>query len=211
MSLEKSKNILRDQFNTGGSLTLARTRPHDVVVMLDKQFDLIRLLKEQRSRAYSFGDILVARAGTRAVAAEAGRSGRRIEDRIEEVALGLGLRCATRTRLEGRFGDTAPCDLAIPAGGSAACIVVAAKGFDSTGSKLTDAVREIQEMANVRLPSQYVFAVVDGIGWKSRQADLRRIFELWERRAIDGCFTLATMDDFRRVLSLAAQRLDLLP
>ena len=60
-------------------------------------------------------------------------------------------------------------------GGNAA-IAVAAKGFDSTGSKLTDAVREIEEMADVRLPRQFIMAVIDGIGWKSRQSDLRRIY-----------------------------------
>jgi hypothetical protein len=46
-------------------------------------------------------------------------------------------------------GRTAPCDLAIP--GTDAVIVVAARGFDSTGSKLTDAVREVEEMTDVRL------------------------------------------------------------
>jgi len=66
---------------------------------------------------------------------------------------------------------------------------VAAKGFDSTGSKLTDAVREIEEMADVRQARQFIMAVIDGrgdgrrppsqaihhgghrrIGWKNRKA-----------------------------------------
>jgi hypothetical protein len=76
-------------------------------------------------------------------------------------------------------------------------IVVAAKGFDSTGSKLTDAVREIEEMADVRLPRQFVLAVIDGIGWKSRIADLRRIHDLWANKQIDGMYSLANLDDFR--------------
>lgn len=53
--------------------------------------------------------------------------------------------------VRGRGGQTAPCDLAIPTGGAGARIVVAAKGFDSTGSKLTDAVREVEEIAERRL------------------------------------------------------------
>lgn len=90
-------------------------------------------------------------------------------------------------------------------------IAVAAKEFDSTGSKLTDAVREIEEMADVRLSRQFVIAVVDGIGWKSRQADLRRIFTLWENRQIDGMYTLATLGAFRADIEEAARLRGLLP
>lgn len=84
-------------------------------------------------------------------------------------------------------------------------LAVAAKGFDSTGSKLTDAVREIEEMADVRLPRQFVMAVIDGIGWKSRIADLRRLYDLWERQQIDGMYTLLTLDRFRADLAEAAR------
>lgn len=205
LSSEKTKNILKDKFGTSGALTLARTRPNELVTMLDEEFDLVRLLKVQRDKEYSFEDILIARAGARAVAVEAGRSGRRVEDKIEELVVELGLRYSVRTKFEGVRGAKAPCDIAIPGMGRMAQIVVAAKGFDSTGSKLTDAVREVEEMANVRRPDQYVFAVIDGIGWKSRQADLRRIFGLWESRAIAGCYTLETFGEFRASLTQAAR------
>jgi hypothetical protein len=82
---------------------------------------------------------------------------------------------------------------------------VAAKGFDSTGSKLTDAVREVEEMADVRLPTQFVMIVIDGIGWKSRIGDLRRIYQLWESQQIDGMYTLRSMDAFARDLENAAR------
>lgn len=116
----------------------------------------------------------------------------------------LGLPYELRTRFQGRGAD-APCDLAIPEGGAAAQIVCAAKGFDSTGSKLTDAVREIEEMANVRAPAQFVLAVVDGIGWHRRQADLVKIFGLYETRRIDGLYSLAMLDDFRAEVDQAAR------
>jgi hypothetical protein len=87
---------------------------------------------------------------------------------------------------------------------------VAAKGFDSTGSKLTDAVREVEEMAEVRLPTQFILAVIDGIGWKNRRADLRRIYQLQETKRIDGMYTLAMLDDFEADVRRAAQLRDLL-
>ena len=87
----------------------------------------------------------------------------------------------------------------------------AAKGFDSTGSKLSDAVREIVDMADVRQPRQFVIAVIDGIGWKSRKRDLQRIHELWETQQIDGMYTLATLDQFRDDLQEAASLRGLIP
>lgn len=201
---EKLKNALRDAFDTSGWVTLARQRPADLIAWLDAKFDLIRMLTVQRSRHYEFGDVLVARAGSRVTATQAGQSGRKVEDEIEAIAADLALPYETRTRFTGRHGRTAPCDLVVP-NSAAAQIVVAAKGFDSTGSKLTDAVREIEEMAEIRLPRQFVIAVIDGIGWKSRQADLRRIHSLWESQQIDGMYTLATLDQFRTDLQEAAK------
>ena len=113
-------------------------------------------------------------------------------------------------RFTGRNNRTAPCDLVIPSGTTAE-IAVAAKGFDSTGSKLTDAVREIEEMADVRQARQFIMAVIDGIGWKNRVNDLRRIYSLWERQQIDGMYTLATLDRFRDDLEYAAHLRGLLP
>jgi hypothetical protein len=211
LTRERLKNVLRHHLGSSGWITLATTKAPDLVTMLDREYDLVRLIAEQRAREYSLGDVLVARAGTRRTATAAGVTGRRVEDEIEAVTSSLGLAHQTRTRFNGRGGATAPCDLAIPAGGAAAKIVVAAKGFDSTGSKLTDAVREIEEMASVRLPTQFVMAAVDGIGWKSRVADLRRLYALRNSDRIDGLYTLNSLGDFRIDIQEAARRVGLLP
>lgn len=204
LSQEKLKNALRDRFGTSGWHTLARSRPSDLIEKLDEDYDLIRLVETQRARSYTFGDVLVARGGPRLTATRAGAAGRKVEDEIEDIARGLGLTYETRTRFVGTGDRTAPCDLVVP-NPRAAAIVVAAKAFDSTGSKLTDAVREVEEMVNVRKPRQFVMAVIDGIGWKSRQSDLRKIHDLWRDEAIDGMYTLATLGDFRADLEEAAR------
>jgi hypothetical protein len=53
--------------------------------------------------------------------------------------------------------------------------------------------------------------VIDGIGWKNRVNDLRRIYALWERNQIDGMYTLTTLDRFRVDLQQAARLRGLLP
>lgn len=197
LSQEKLKNVLRQHLGSTSWVKLARENPSGVIEMLDLEFELTLSLDKQRNQSYNFGDILVARAGTRVTATSATTAGRSVEDLIETIAKDLGLSCETRTRFLGRGNHTSPCDLAIPKGGAEAVIVVAAKAFDSTGSKLTDAVREVEEMANVRKPTQFVMAVIDGIGWLSRSNDLRKLHALWVSGQIDGIYTVATLDSFK--------------
>lgn len=210
LSQERLKNALRHHLGTSGYLTLARERAGELINVFDREYGLLALLEKQRGRTYDFGDVLVARAGTRATAHAAGVQGRKVEDEIEAIVKGLGLSYALRTRFTGRNGRTAPCDIAVPGGNEDARIVVAAKGFDSTGSKLTAAVTEVTDMSDVRTPTQYVMAVIDGIGWKNRQADLRRLHTLWADQAIDGMYTLSTLDQFRIDIKSAAIRVGLL-
>lgn len=205
LSQEKLKNALRQHLGSSSWTRLARENPAGVAAMLDSEFLLVASLASQRFRKYTFGELLVARAGTRVNATSAGTAGRLVEDRIEAIAVDLGLPYVLRGRFEGRHHRTAPCDLAVPEAGGAAQVVVAAKAFDSTGSKLTDAVREVEEMADVRKPSQFVMAVIDGIGWLSRANDLRKIHALWVSGQIDGMYTLTTLGDFRSDLEHAAR------
>lgn len=204
LSQEKLKNALKEQFDTAGWVRLAQKRSIELITWFDEEFDLVRLTNMQTSREYTFGELLVARAGSRVTATRAGKAGRKIEDEIEAIARDLGLEYETRTRFVGRGPEPTPCDLVIPSGEDAQ-IVVAAKGFDSTGSKLSDAFREIEEMAAARLPRQFVIAIVDGIGWNSRKNDLRRIHDLWESKQIDGLYTLASLDAFREDIEDAAR------
>ncbi len=211
LGLERLKRWLRGRFNTEGWITLARRRPLELLGALDEEFRLLEAIQQQREKAWSFGDILVERARwSRQSAVRAGARGRALENFVEQVVRGIGLSYAMRTSFAGRGGETAPCDVAIPAGGEAARIVIAVKGFNSTGSKLTDARREIETMANVRQPNQFVFAFIDGRGWHGRQADFRRIHELWATRQIDGLYSQTTEEAFLTDLTDAAQRVRLL-
>ncbi|MFI7165296.1 hypothetical protein ACIBM3_22825 [Rhodococcus erythropolis] len=196
MGRERLKNITRQMFGTTSIALQAKRDPSGLIRKLDTEFDLVRVLSKQLHREYTFGDVLVARARARARAADATKSGKNVEGEIEAVVESLGLPFQTGTRFTGKHQKTAPADLVIPTT-TDAVIAVAAKGFDSTGSKLTDAVREIQEMADVRLPKQFICAVVDGIGWHSRQSDLKRLYELWDNDDIDGLYTLSSLSRFR--------------
>jgi hypothetical protein len=209
LSQERFRTWLQTRFLTAGWVILGRTRPHDLVRALDEDFNLISALSEQRERDWTWADVLARVMSPRQRAGHAIKQGRDLEDEVELVLREIGLDFKPRTRFEGTGGDTAPSDFAIPDGGSDTLIAIGVKGFDSTGSKLTDARREIEEMAKVRKPTQFIFAVVDGQGWLRRQSDLRKIHALWSTNRIDGLHTRGSLDDFKAALEDAARRLGL--
>lgn len=212
LSQEQLKNHLRHRFKTSRWRALAQKNPRELVTFLDEQFGLVQAVGAQRSRMWSFGDVLKERlAWSRRRAIRSAARGRVLEDAVEQVLRRLGLKYVMRTAFEGRGRQMAPCDFAIPEGGPEARIVGAIKGFDSTGSKLTDAVREVEQMAQIRSPLQFVYVVVDGIGWLNRRADLRRLWNLFTARQIDGLYTRSMLGDFEEDVRRAAQRLGMLP
>lgn len=197
LSREQLMGEMRFRLGSAGLRTLARDRSREVIETLDEDFSLVDAVEAQMAKDWTFADVLAERrlwSGRRASASIA--TGRSVEDAAEEVIRRFGVEYAMRTTFEGRGGRREPCDFAIPAGGAEAAVVGAAKGFDSTGSKLTDAVREVEAVANARLPEQFVVAIVDGIGWLRRQADLKRIHDLYQEGRIDGLYTLRQIDRF---------------
>jgi hypothetical protein len=209
LSQERFKTWLKSNFGTAGWISLGRQRSSEVLTVMDDQFGLLDLLIAQSRRDWTWADVLASGMSSRQRAGSAVAQGRALEDEVEAVIKALGLKFQARTRFEGVGGATAPADFAVPAGEADALITVAVKGFDSTGSKLTDTSREIEEMAKVRKPKQFIFAVVDGHGWHRRTGDLRRIHGLWENNEIDGLYNRVTLDEFDAALQLAARRVGL--
>ncbi len=88
---------------------------------------------------------------------------------------------------------------------------MAIKGYNSTGSKLSTSVDEVRIMSEIRRPTQYVFAVFDGLGWLGRKADLNKVHKMWVDGKIDGLYSQASLDRLRVDLSVAARRLGIEP
>lgn len=211
IGLEQLKRRLRYQLGTSGWVKLAKKDPLLLISELDKQFGLVGEVESQIRSQWTFAEVLADRAlWSQGRASHSVRRGRQLENAVERVLNSLGLNFEMRKKFVGLHGRRAPCDFAVPVSGEGALIVGAVKGFNSTGSKLSDAVREVEEMAQVRLPTQFVFAFIDGIGWLGRQADLRRIHGLWSRRSIDGLYSLTTLNAFESDLTSAARRLGLI-
>lgn len=206
LSQERFRGWLTQHFGTAGWIQLARTQAKDLAETLDSDLDLINLLEAQASRSWTWADVLARTMAPRQRATASIEQGRALEDVVEATVSSLKLPFKPRTRFDGTRGQSGPADFAIPDGGALALIAVAVKGYDSTGSKLTDAATEIETMAEVRQPRQFIFAVVDGVGWLRRKKDLRRIHTLWTDNRIDGLYNLTTMPSFKTALADAARR-----
>jgi hypothetical protein len=172
---------------------------------------LVDTIRANRGQTFTYADVLIARYGSRGRAGSAISRGRLLEDGVQRVADELRLPYLMRGRFVGRDGLDAPCHLAIPGTGRDALIVVAIKGYNSTGSKLSTSVDEVRIMADIRRPTQYVFAVFDGLGWLGRKADLRKVFKMWTDGKIDGLYSQASLAEFSVDLRKAALRLGIEP
>ncbi len=209
LSQERFKTWLQAKFQTAGWVTIGRNRADDLIDALDDDFSLVALLEAQAVRQWTWADVLARIMAPRQHAGRWVQQGRDLEDAVEEKVKAMGVPFVARTRFVGKANQTAPADFVLPDGLNA-LIAVAVKGFDSTGSKLSDATREIEQMVDVKTPRQFIFAVVDGQGWMRRQGDLRRIHDLWVRRLIDGLYTRGQLDDFALALREAAKRVALM-
>lgn len=127
----------------------------------------------------TWSDILVERLRSGRGSAILGQKrGRDLEDFVEALvrevfgAGAYGARCT----FSGSKGRTAKCDFVIP-GKDDAKIIIEAKGYGATGSKMSDIIGDLDAIIEAkRADSRFLF-VTDGMPWLARQSDLRKIVQ----------------------------------
>lgn len=198
LSNDRLKSHLKHLYQTESWNIVSKKHAESFVDYFDENFSLVDEVKVQYERNWSFSDVLFERfVWSKRIAGKAIDQGKALEDAIEKVVKELGLSYKMRDDFIGRRNIKVGCDLRIPAEGEP-LIVGAAKTYGSTGSKQGDAVREIRELAELREPRQYVFAFIDGLGWKRRVKDLERIHQMLVDKEINGIYTASMMDQLKR-------------
>jgi hypothetical protein len=196
---EPAAHLLSDHLGTGRLnwprlQALARKEPQRVAAALD-ELDVPALVHQHLERRWEAEDILVERykmSRGRAIAGQ--RRGRELEDQVAAVLTELEIPFQRGTTFTGRKGATAKCDFAIP-GREHPKVVIEAKGFEATGSKLTDFLGDILKIAAAKDYHMYFFLVTDGRGWHNRVSDLRKIVEYHQENLIDMIYTRARLPD----------------
>lgn len=86
-------------------------------------------------------------------------------------------------------------DFAIPSAEDA-LILIEVKAFNATGSKQTDVLGDIFRIAEQKRDDTAFILVTDGISWKARSSDLRKIINLQNLGKIRKIYTMAMAKEF---------------
>lgn len=95
---------------------------------------------------------------------------------------------------------TAKSDFAIPSKVHPK-IVIEAKGFEATGSKLTDFLGDVMKIIEAKESRTYFFVVTDGRGWRNRPSDLNHLIKRQHDKDIDMIYTTSRLAQLARDVS----------
>ena len=160
--------------------------------------ELPGLIADQLHRVWRADDVLVERYQLTRGRAMSGQSrGRSLENDVDRVLAELGVSCEKRKTFTGREGKQAKCDFAIPSK-THPKIVIESKGFEATGSKLTDFLGDVLKIGEAKAYHMYFFVVTDGRGWHNRESDLKRLIGFHHDGLIDMIYTRARLAELGR-------------
>ena len=153
-------------------------------------------------------DILIERLRSGRGRAIRGQSrGRSLEDFVEVLLREHFDNFDSRCSFVGRDGSRrAKADFAIPSK-DAPQIVIEAKGYAATGSKQTDVLGDLREIVATKRHDTVLLFVTDGLTWRRRMSDLRKIVEMQNRGEVARIYTRSKRDDFSRDLRTMKQEL----
>jgi hypothetical protein len=157
---------------------------------------LLDAMATEVTKELHWSDTLVERLRSgRGSAISGQRRGRGVEDFAEKVVqMVFGEQYDTRVTFVGARGS-AKCDLAIPSR-KAPHILIEAKGYGATGSKMTDVIGDIEKIIAAKRRDTTFLFFTDGLTWKQRQSDLRRIVDYQNNGDIARIYTYAMASQF---------------
>jgi hypothetical protein len=143
-------------------------------------------------RRVTWRDLLAERLkGGRGSAIRGQLRGRALEDFVEGVlseVFGDGAFDA-RCQFVGASGvGVEKADFAVPSKADPA-VLIEVKAYGATGSKQTDVLGDVNKIIREKRPDTAFLLVTDGITWKSRVNDLRKLVDLQNRGEITRIYT----------------------
>lgn len=195
VSKDKFEIMLKSALGVGGTgVTRYRNDPDGYVEALDK-LGLTGAMTREVNRPLHWTDTMIERLRTgRGSAISGQKRGRDIEDYAETIVRAVfGERFESRGNFIGKGGVEAKCDFAIPSMASPR-IIIEAKGYGATGSKMTDVIGDIVKIINARRTDTTFLFFTDGETWSARQSDLRKIIRFQNDGDIARIYTRSMKD-----------------
>jgi hypothetical protein len=138
----------------------------------------------------AWSDILIERLRSgRGKAIKGQNRGRGLEDFTEALVREVfGDHFESRCQFTGVGGAIGKCDFAIP-DRHRPSILIEAKGYGATGSKMTDVVGDANKIIAAKRPDTPFILITDGITWMRRVNDMRRLIRLQNDGSIMRIYT----------------------
>jgi len=150
-------------------------------------------IQEAMNRKLVWHDVLSERLkGGRGSATKGQSRGRDMENFVEDILLQVftDSQIAVRCRFTGSNGiSDEKADFAIPSANDP-CILIEAKAYGATGSKQTDVLGDIARIVEQKRHDTHFILVTDGITWKQRTNDLRKLVALQNEGKILKIYTI---------------------
>jgi hypothetical protein len=138
----------------------------------------------------AWSDILIERLRSgRGKAIKGQKRGRGLEDFTEAVVREVfSDKYESRCQFTGMGTMSEKCDFAIP-DRHKPFIIIEAKGYGATGSKMTDVVGDANKIIDAKRPDTPFILITDGITWMRRMSDLRKLIKLQNEGKITRIYT----------------------
>lgn len=164
---------------------------------------LCELLAVAVNQPLHWSDVLIERLkGGRGSAIKGQTRGRGMEDFVEGIVRSVFLeeQIAVRCRFIGAKGQsTEKADFAIPSS-TDPTILIEVKAYGATGSKQTDVLGDISRIVEEKRHDTVLLLVTDGITWKQRSNDLRKLIGLQNEGKIQRIYTKSMAEDLKNDL-----------
>lgn len=189
---------LADAFKDGGSgLKQYKSDPVAYRAVLI-EMGLLDAMAVEVNKPVHWSDTVIERLRSgRGSAISGQKRGRIAEDFAETVikeVFGEG-KYQARVTFNGKTSQ-AKCDFAIPDATNPR-IVIESKGFAATGSKMSDVLGDVSQIVNAKRADTTFLFFTDGLTWKQRQSDLRKLIRYQNDGDITRIYTQAMVDQFR--------------
>ncbi|MDN5849486.1 MAG: type II restriction endonuclease [Nitrococcus sp.] len=191
MSKDELTAALRDRLGPGMGIRRLKENPESLYAALEDLGILDRMAAIVNAPV-TWTDLLTERLkGGCGSAIKGQRRGRFLEDFVEELLgaiFGEG-RYDARCRFIGAKGvSDEKADFAIPSKEDPV-ILIEAEAYGATGSKQTDVLGDISRICSEKRSDTDFLLVTDGITWRERMNDLRKLIELQNRGEISRIYT----------------------
>lgn len=198
LSKDTMEGELRDALGAGGIGIKRYQADSEAFLVALEQLGLPDAMASTINYQPIWSDILVERLRSgRGSAIQGQKRGRGLEDFAEAIVkevFGAG-GYATRCTFTGADNRTAKCDIAIP-NRERPRIIIEVKGYGATGSKMSDIIGDLDAIIDAKRHDTTMLFITDGMTWKARLADLKKIVKRQNEGKIARIYTTKMREQF---------------